>query len=108
MPYILAYAKIGNTSGLWPVGAAIKGDVIINRSDVSMMIPKTSIQAFEGNSVVFVKNGNEYRPEPVTLGRQDSKNVEVLSGLRIGDVIVSENSYLFKADLEKSEAGHEH
>jgi len=73
-----------------------------------MMVPKASIQEFEGASVVFVKEGDEYRPVPVTLGQQDNYNIEVLSGLHIADVIVSQNSYLFKADLEKSEAGHDH
>jgi len=107
-PYVLAYAKIANTSGQWPVGAAIKGLVTINTLDVAMMVPKTSIQEFEGASVVFVKEGDEYRPVPVTLGQQDNHNIEVLSGLHIADVIVSQNSYLFKADLEKSEAGHDH
>ena len=107
-PYVLAYAKIANTSGRWPVGAAIKGLVTINRVDVAIMVPKASIQEFEGASVVFVKEGDEYHPVPVTLGQQDSTNIEVLSGLHIADVIVSQNSYLFKADLEKSEAGHDH
>jgi membrane fusion protein, heavy metal efflux system len=107
-PYVLAYAKIANTSGRWPVGAAIKGLVTINKLDVAMMVPKASIQEFEGASVVFVKKDDKYRPVPVTLGLQDSFNIEVLSGLHIADVIVSQNSYLFKADLEKSEAGHDH
>ncbi|MBU2977902.1 efflux RND transporter periplasmic adaptor subunit [Alteromonas sp. C1M14] len=107
-PYVLAYAKIANTSGRWPVGAAIKGLVTINKLDVAMMVPKAAIQEFEGTSVVFVKEGEEYHPVPVMLGQQDSNNIEVLSGLHIADVIVSQNSYLFKADLEKSEAGHDH
>jgi len=107
-PYILAYAKIANISGQWPVGAAIKGLVTINKLDVAMMVPKAAIQEFEGASVVFVKKGEEYHPVPVMLGQQDSINIEVLSGLHIADVIVSKNSYLFKADLEKSEAGHDH
>jgi cobalt-zinc-cadmium efflux system membrane fusion protein len=107
-PYVLAYAKIDNTTGQWPVGAAIKGLVTISTLDVAMMIPKASIQKFEGASVVFIKEGDEYHPVPVTLGQQDSINIEVLSGLHTEDVIVSQNSYLFKADLEKSEAGHDH
>jgi cobalt-zinc-cadmium efflux system membrane fusion protein len=107
-PYVLAYAKIDNTSGLWPVGAYIKGLVTINSVDVATMLPKAAIQEYAGASVVFVKEGDKYRPQPVSLGKQDSVNVEVLSGLRIADEIVSQNSYLFKADLEKSEAGHAH
>ncbi|MFT4941201.1 MAG: cobalt-zinc-cadmium efflux system membrane fusion protein [Paraglaciecola sp.] len=107
-PYVLAYAKIDNRSGRWPVGAAIKGQVTTQNVDVAMLLPKTAIQQYEGASVVFVKVGDKYRPQPVTLGKQDIANIEVLAGLDRDDVIVSQNSYLLKADLEKSEAAHAH
>ena len=107
-PYVLAYAKIDNTSGRWPVGIAIKGLVTTKDVDVAMILPKSAIQEYAGTSVAFVKEGDQYHPRAVTLGKQDKVNIEVLSGLRIADRVVSQNSYLFKADLEKSEAGHEH
>ncbi|WP_371194549.1 efflux RND transporter periplasmic adaptor subunit [Glaciecola sp. SC05] len=107
-PYVLAYAKIDNTSGHWPVGAAVLGNITIDRLNVAMLVPKAAIQEYEGRSVVFVKKGDEYHPEPVTLGRQDADNIEVLSGVSESDVVVVSNSFLFKADLEKSEAGHDH
>ena len=34
--------------------------------------------------------------------------VEVLSGLKTGDAVVVEQSYLIKADIEKSGASHDH
>ena len=57
---------------------------------------------------VFVKEGEEYRFAPLTLGRSDGKYIEVISGIRAGQEYVSKNSYLIKADIEKSEAEHEH
>ncbi len=54
-PYVLAYAKVNNTSGHWPVGAALRGDIGINTIAVGMLVPKTALQEYEGNSVVFVK-----------------------------------------------------
>ena len=42
------------------------------------------------------------------LGRRDSSFVEVRSGLTPGTVYVTENSYLIKADIEKSGASHDH
>lgn len=108
-PYVLAYAKIDNSSGRWPVGAAIKGQITTSQLNVAMLVSKTAIQEYQGVAVVFVKKrSNEYHLRPVVLGQQDTKHVEILSGLNITDVVVSENSYLFKADLEKSEAGHAH
>jgi cobalt-zinc-cadmium efflux system membrane fusion protein len=44
----------------------------------------------------------------LSLGRRDSRSVEVLGGLAPGTVIVTDNSYLIKADIEKSGASHDH
>jgi hypothetical protein len=45
---------------------------------------------------------------PGELGKRDATQVEVLSGLKAGDQVVVEQSYLVKADIEKSGASHEH
>jgi cobalt-zinc-cadmium efflux system membrane fusion protein len=42
------------------------------------------------------------------LGRQDDVWVEVLGGFQSGTLYVSNNSYLIKADIEKSGASHDH
>ena len=40
--------------------------------------------------------------------RSDGNLTEVLGGLQAGDRYVVENSYLIKADIEKSGASHDH
>jgi cobalt-zinc-cadmium efflux system membrane fusion protein len=45
---------------------------------------------------------------PLRLGGSDGKFTEVVSGLNAGDWYVTENSYLIKAELEKSAASHDH
>ncbi len=42
------------------------------------------------------------------LGRQSDEWVEVLGGLNPGTTYVTENSYILKADVEKSGASHDH
>jgi cobalt-zinc-cadmium efflux system membrane fusion protein len=42
------------------------------------------------------------------LGEQHGEWVEVLGGLEPGDRYVTENSYVIKADVEKSGASHDH
>ena len=42
------------------------------------------------------------------LGRQDGEWIEVLDGIEIGTRYVTLNSYLVKADIEKSGASHDH
>jgi cobalt-zinc-cadmium efflux system membrane fusion protein len=38
----------------------------------------------------------------VKVGRRDAQSVEVLSGLKRGEEVVVEQSFLVKADIEKS------
>ena len=49
-----------------------------------------------------------YEIRPLELGRSDGNLTEVLGGLQAGDRYVVENSYLIKADIEKSGASHDH
>lgn len=66
------------------------------------------MQEYEAKQVVFVVEGEEYRPRAVELGVSDGRYIEVISGLETGERVVASNSYMIKADLEKSEAGHDH
>jgi membrane fusion protein, heavy metal efflux system len=58
--------------------------------------------------VVFLIDGERYQAQPISTGRRDSERVEVLRGLANGARIVTRNSFLIKADIEKSGAAHEH
>jgi cobalt-zinc-cadmium efflux system membrane fusion protein len=42
------------------------------------------------------------------VGKRDAMQVQVLAGLKAGDQVVVEQSYLVKADMEKSGASHDH
>jgi cobalt-zinc-cadmium efflux system membrane fusion protein len=44
----------------------------------------------------------------VTLGDSDGEWVEIKAGLAPGQRFVVNNSYLIKADIEKSGASHDH
>jgi cobalt-zinc-cadmium efflux system membrane fusion protein len=107
-PYTLAFVKLNNTDGNWPVGALLKARVSTETKHTPLLIPKIAIHKYEGRTVVFVKNANEYLPRTINVGRSDDINIEVLAGLESGEIIVRQNSYLIKADLEKSGAGHVH
>ncbi len=111
-PYTLAYVKLENNSenseSQWPIGAWVNAQVITASRQAAVIIPKLAVQQFQGQAVVFVKQGQQYRPRPVRLGQADTDNYEVLAGLIADEEIVTKNSFLIKADLEKSEAGHAH
>lgn len=107
-PYSLAFVKLNNKTNNWPLGASIKGAVTTNQHSAPIVVPKEAIQEFEGNDVVFIKEGNEYHPSAVKTGASDTINIAIIEGLNVGESVVVKNSYLLVADLKKSEAGHEH
>ena len=104
----IARATIDNADGLWRPGSAVKARITVDRQPVDLMVPLSALQAMGGEEAVFVRVGDVYQAQPVEIGKRDAKQVEILSGLRKGDQVVVEESYLVKADIEKSGASHDH
>ena len=67
-----------------------------------------ALQSFRDWTVAFVRVGDTFEIRPLELGKRDATRVEVLTGLKAGDMVVVEQSYLVKADIEKSGASHDH
>ena len=66
------------------------------------------MQSFRDFTVVYAQVGDTYEVRMLELGRRQGALVEVLSGLAVGERYVAENSFLIKADIEKSGASHDH
>ena len=104
-PYSIAFVNVDNGSGYWPLGAMVEGCIQIGFQEVNLALPKSSIQELDGQTIVFVKEGERFYPRQVKLGNTDNRLVEIVKGVQIGQQVVVENSYLLKADLLKMEAG---
>jgi len=104
----VARATLDNTDGAWRPGAAVRARVTVAEQPVGLVVPLSALQTFRDWEVVFVRVGDDYEARPLELGRRDSRHVEVLGGLQLGAEIVVEQSYLVKADIEKSGASHDH
>ena len=104
----VARASIANADGLWRPGSAVRARVTVEQQPVSLAVPLTALQRMDERDVVFVREGERYIARPVRIGRRDARRMEVLSGLRAGEQVVVEQSFLIKADIEKSGASHEH
>jgi cobalt-zinc-cadmium efflux system membrane fusion protein len=104
----VARATIPNADGLWRPGSAVKARITVARKPAALVVPLSALQTFRDWEVVFIRVGDTYEVRPVELGERDAERVEVLSGLKPGDQVVVEQSYLVKADIEKSGASHDH
>jgi cobalt-zinc-cadmium efflux system membrane fusion protein len=98
----VARAVVANTDGRWRTGSAVRARVSVSETPVALVVPLTALQTMDGRDVVFVRLGDEYEVHRVKLGQRDSRHAEILEGLQPGDEIVVEQSYLIKANIEKS------
>lgn len=107
-PFLLARATFDNRSENWPPDLMIQGKVIVEQVQVPLVVENRALQPFGTGKAVFIKVGETYEARPLKLGRSDDRVTEVLEGLNVGDRYVTANSFLIKADIEKSGAAHDH
>lgn len=107
-PYMLARANVDNAQQKFTPGELVRADIVVEKVNVPIAVENRALQTMEGQQVVFVQEGDAYGPRVLTLGRTDGHFTEVVQGLQPGETYVSDNSYLIKADIEKSGAGHHH
>ncbi len=105
---VVARAVLKNPKESWRPGLFISGEITVDTPRVKVAIKDSALQTFKDLDVVFLAKGNVFEIAPVKIGRRDKEWVEIVSGLSDGDMYVSENSYILKADLEKSGASHDH
>lgn len=104
----VARASIDNADGLWRPGSAVTARITVEQQPAALVVPVSALQRFRDGDVVFVRVGDIYEARPIELGKRDGRQVEVRAGLKTGDQVVIEQSYVVKADIEKSGASHEH
>jgi len=97
-----------NKDMAWRPGTYVTAEVEIARDAVPVRVPKQALQTIEGKRVVFVRTEEGFEKREVALGRSDDDAFEVVSGLKPGEELAVANSFLLKAELGKSEAGHSH
>lgn len=103
-----ARVVIDNASGRWAPGLFVQGQVRVGEARAPRAVKRSGLQAFRDFTVVFERIGEDYEVRMLELGRQDDTWIEVLGGIEAGAKYVAENSYLIKADIEKSGASHDH
>ena len=85
-------------------GQFVAANVLVDKFEVPLAVRLSAIQRYRDSDAVFARTGDAYEARPLKLGRRDTEYAEVLGGLESGEEYVIENSYLIKADIEKSGA----
>ncbi|MDX1537238.1 efflux RND transporter periplasmic adaptor subunit [Arsukibacterium sp.] len=104
----IVWVMLPNSQNEFTAGSFVTAQIEVATIDVSLAVKRTGLQAFRDFTVVYAKVGEQYEVRMLELGRNDGEWIEVLGGLKPGTEYVSQNSFILKADIEKSGASHDH
>lgn len=105
---VIARVTLSNSDGALYPGMFVTGTIEVNTFDVPLAVKRIGLQGYRDFTVVYAQIGDEFEVRMLDLGRQDGEWAEVLGGLDPGTRYVTRNSFLVKADIEKSGASHDH
>lgn len=105
---VVVRANLPNADGRWRPGTTVTAHVVVAEKQVPLAVKESALQRFRDFTVAFAQIGDTYEVRMLELGDRDGEYAEVLGGLKPGTHYVAEQSYLIKADIEKSGATHDH
>jgi cobalt-zinc-cadmium efflux system membrane fusion protein len=105
---VTARVTLKNPDGAFVSGGFVTAEVAVAERTVPLAVKTSGLQPFRDFTVVYEQVGATYEVRMLELGEQHGEWVEVLGGLDPGARYVTENSYVIKADVEKSGASHDH
>ncbi|MEJ5903701.1 efflux RND transporter periplasmic adaptor subunit [Pseudomonas kermanshahensis] len=101
-------ATLANPNGAWRPGLFVNIAVSVERSTAAVVVPESALQTWEEQTVVFVRTEQGFEARPVTTGRRDAGQVEVVAGLDAGIQVAAAGSFVLKSELGKGSAEHSH
>ncbi len=103
---IRARIEIPNRTGLLKPEMYAVTEIETGGSSPALFIPESAPQEVSGQTAVFVRKAQDrFEVRLVALGRTLEGQIEVVSGLRTGETVVTKGSFLLKSQLLKATLG---
>lgn len=104
--------EIQNTSEKLKPGMFANTNIVIGEKANALVVPKDAILEDENLNIVFLREQEGYHRHVISPGIESDEFVEVLAGLKPGDIVVTKGNYQLKSKLKMSgidpHAGHVH
>ena len=108
----LARVILDNSSSVFRPGLFVTAQATISKTQSKVVVPKDTIQSFEGRKCVFIKDAHGFEPVFVEIGLENTNHSEILSGLAVGQEYVTKGAFALKSKIVTStldsHAGHGH
>lgn len=106
-------ATVANRSRKLKPGMFVKARVDVpkpaSEAHAIQVVPQSALQTLEGRSTVFIQvEPGVFERRFVEVGHSFEGFAEVLAGVRTGDVVVTEGSFVLKSEFAKATLADEH
>jgi membrane fusion protein, heavy metal efflux system len=99
---VRVHAEVDNPDGRLRPNTFIAGRIFIREKRGALVVPIEAVQSDGDKNIVFVRlSEKSFAERPVQLGIREENLVEVISGIRPGDEVVTTGSFALKSELLK-------
>ncbi|MFC4097443.1 efflux RND transporter periplasmic adaptor subunit [Euzebyella saccharophila] len=108
-PLISVFAQV-NAEVDMPEGSLTPVQIAMGNATQNTMIPVNALLEDYGSySVIVQRSGESFERRPVKIGKRNGENVEIIQGLKVGEVVVTTGAYQVKmASMSGSTPAHGH
>jgi membrane fusion protein, heavy metal efflux system len=96
--------SLDNADGRWRPGSFVGASIPVDRRAVALLLPRSSIQTVDGKLTAFVQVPEGFEARTVQAGAMTEDAVEVIGGLKPGEIVAVLNTFVLKSDLGKAKA----
>lgn len=99
---------VDNADGRLKPGMFADVEIVTTILDNVLLIPDSALQTDGEEQIVFVAlDGNKFEKRIVKLGLEQAGRVQILSGVKAGEKVVTEGSFILKSEMLKGQLGEE-
>lgn len=88
------------TTGTLPFGDVLTADIVTRRNDQALLVPTEALVEKAGNLYVFVVQNGKAAETQVKTGIRTATMTEIVSGLNVGDQVVTVGNYALEDGVE--------
>ncbi len=99
---------VDNTDGRLKSGMFADVEIVTTVIENVLILPDSTLQTDGDNQIVFVAlEGNKFEKRVVKLGLEQDGSVQILDGVKAGEKVVTDGSFILKSEMLKGQLGEE-
>ena len=103
---VSARATVANPDGKLRAHMFGKARIALGGVEASVVVPRAAVHQAKGVALVFVRlSDTEFETRRVKTGVKDTETVELISGVKAGEAVATEGSFLLKTETLKDSIG---